>query len=195
MRGNPFIDRNGIMYQVERDSTVCNSFKGLINREKSTNQRYISFHVGSDLQIGDWLINSAGDRYIIVDKETTSFSGQPHDLKCIVKTEAEFNHTAPPTSNIFNIGTAHGSIIGSQTHFSLNYDASIQQANNQISSIDSPDKEELEQIISLLEEIVNNQTPVTKGLFSKFSSVMERHSWITETLASVLLNWLTSHTK
>lgn len=190
MRGNPFIDRNGIKYNVERDSIIVGSFQGLINREQATNKRYISFHVGTDVQIGDWLINPSGDRYIVIDRETTTFAGNPHDLKCMIQTETEHKTVNTQASTIFNIGSAHGSIIGTQSNVTLNYTESIQQAKEQIASSDSPDKEELQQIISLLEMVVNNQVPPQKGLFSKFSAVMERNSWITGTLASAFLNWL-----
>ena len=65
-------------------------------------------------------------------------------------------------------------------------------AKKEIEASNSPDKEDLDKIISLLEMIVNNQLSPQKGLFSKFSSVMERNSWITGTITSTLLGWLTS---
>lgn len=62
----------------------------------------------------------------------------------------------------------------------------------QIENSTSPDKEELQQIINLLEMVLNNQVPAQKGLLSKFSAVLERNSWITGSIASALLSWLTT---
>lgn len=93
---------------------------------------------------------------------------------------------------MFNIGNAYGSVIGTQQNVSLNYENSLQAAKEQLESSDSPDKEELQHIISLLEMITRNQLPPQKGLLSKFSAVMERNSWITGTVTSALLSWLTS---
>ncbi len=193
MRGNYFIDKNGIMYSVERNHEQVATHKGLINREQSTNRRYISFHVGTDIQIKDWLISPSGDRYYVTDKETTTFAGQPHDLKCMIQTEEETkqNNNSKAT-NIFNIGSATGSVIGTQTNVTLNYNESIQNAKEQIAASDSPDKEDLQKIISLLEMVVNDQVTPQKGLFSKFSAVMERNSWITGSISAALLSWLTT---
>lgn len=193
MRGNIFIDRQGILYSVERDNKQIATHKGLINRERSTNKRYISFHVGTDIQIGDWLINPSGDKYLVTDKETTTFSGQPHDLKCMIQSESEAKQSnLAASTNIFNIGTANGSVIGTQANVTLNYNEAIQNAKEQVASSDSPDKEELQQIVSLLEMVINNQVQPHKGLFSKFSAVMERNSWITGSISAALLSWLTA---
>lgn len=193
MRGNYFIDRQGIMYSVERNHEEIAAYKGLINREQSTNKRYISFHVGTDIQIGDWLINPSGDKYFVTDKETTTFAGQPHDLKCMIQTEAETKRSnGIPATNIFNIGSATGSVIGTQANVTLNYNESIRNAKEQIATSESPDKEDLQKIISLLELIVNDQLTPNKGLFSKFSAVMERNSWITGSISAALLSWLTT---
>ena len=95
-------------------------------------------------------------------------------------------------SPVFNIGTAYGSVIGTQQSVTVNYKDSLRATKKQIEDSDSPDKEELQQIISLLEMMVNNQLPPQKGLLSKFSAVLERNSWITSPIASVLISWLTS---
>ncbi len=50
---NPFIERNGIIYSIERDGQITDELKGLINREQSTNRRYIGFYPDADVQIDD----------------------------------------------------------------------------------------------------------------------------------------------
>ncbi len=82
-------------------------------------------------------------------------------------------------------------IFGSGNTATINYNNSIQDIKKAIAESESTDKEELKQIVSLLEMVVNNQVPASKGLFSRFSEVMERNSWITGSIAGALLPWLT----
>ncbi len=95
-----------------------------------------------------------------------------------------------PANNIFNIENATNSVIGTQTHVTLNINDVIQKTREQINSSNSTDKEELQEIINLLEQVVNNQTPVKKGLLSKFSNAIQKNSWITSPITSIMLNWL-----
>ncbi len=96
------------------------------------------------------------------------------------------------TSNIFNIENATNSVIGTQTTVTLNINNAIQEARTQVESCQSDDKAELHQIINLLEMITSEQVPVKKGLFSKFSGIIQRNSWIASPITSILLNWLTT---
>ena len=72
----------------------------------------------------------------------------------------------------------------------MNITSSIQEARERINSSDSDDKEDLKQIINLLEMVVNNQVPAQGGLLSKFSSVIQRNAWISSPISSIVLNWL-----
>ncbi len=118
--------------------------------------------------------------------------GRPYQLKCFIETFTEYNSQKQTASSIFNIGTAYGSVIGTQSTVNMTYNESIQNAKQQLEASNSPDKEELTQVINLLEMIVNNQVPAQKGIFSRFSAVLERNSWITGSITSALLGWLTS---
>lgn len=97
-----------------------------------------------------------------------------------------------PTGNVFNIENATNSVIGTQANVTMNIEHSIQEAKEQINSSTSEDKEELHQIISLLEMVVNNQIPAQKGLLSKFSATIQRNSWIASPITSIFLKWLTT---
>ena len=63
-----------------------------------------------------------------------------------------------------------------------------------VASDTSTDKEQLEKIVDLLEMVINDQVPPSKGLFSKFREIMERNSWITGSVANALMNWLLTKT-
>ena len=83
------IKRLGSMYSIERDNGSVDPVKGLINQEQSTGKRYIGFLPGTDIQVDDWLTNPSGDRFYVIDKETATFQGKPHELRCFIETEAE----------------------------------------------------------------------------------------------------------
>lgn len=185
-----FINTHGIKFKVERNGSVISELKGLPNHEKSTSQKYIGFMPDSDVQSDDWLINPANERLYVTDTVTDFFHQQKSQLKAYYQTVTEHNAKPERATAIFNIENATNSVIGMQSTVTMNINSSIQEAKEQIASSNSNDKEELQQIISLLEMVVNNQVPAQKGLLSKFASVIQKNSWITSPISSILLNWL-----
>lgn len=185
-----FINTRGIMFKVERDGSVISESKGLPNHEKSTARKYIGFMPDSDVRAGDCLINPANEMFYVSDTVTDFFHQQKSQLKAYYQTAAEHNAKSEKATAIFNIKNASNSVIGLQTTVVMNINSSVQEAKERIASSDSNDKEELQQIISLLEMVVNNQVPAQKGLLSKFASVIQRNSWIASPISSILLNWL-----
>ncbi len=95
-----------------------------------------------------------------------------------------------PINNIFNIENATNSVIGTQQFVTLNISNAIQKTREQVDLSNSDDKPELQQIINLLEMVVSGNVSAKEGLFSKFASVIQRNSWITSPISSILLNWL-----
>lgn len=187
-----FLKRSGQPFKVERNGEVLFTVDGLPNHETVTKRQYIGFVPGTDIKPNDWVINSLGERFFIEDIKTTFLQKEPHCLNAYYLTQAEYQKSTQQNSTVFNVQNAYGSIIGTQSHVTLNYNDSIRKARELIDTSDTKDKDELNQIINLLEMVVNNQVPANKGLFSKFSAVMERNSWITGSIMSVLLSWLTS---
>lgn len=182
----------GLRYTVERESQIIQqNVLGLPNTEKSSGKKYIGFRPNSDIKAGDCLINPSGERVYVIDLLTHFVFQQPYQLKAYYQTEYA-KRSSNQTSTIFNIQNATGSVIGTQSVVNMNYNDSLATIKEQIKLSNSNDKEELTQIINLLEMIVNNQVPAQKGILSKFSAVLERNSWITGSIASALLGWLTS---
>lgn len=188
-----FIETRGITFQIERNGKILSESLGLPNYEKATSKAFIGMLEDADVSVGDWLINPHKERFYVEDKISDYAFNEFQQYKLFYLTEAQYESKKSPSSPAtFHIENAYGSVIGTQSNVTLNYNDSIRNAKEQIASLDSPDQEELQQIISLLEMMVNNQVPPQKGLFSKFSAVMERNSWITGTITSALLNWLTT---
>lgn len=187
------LQQHGLSYVVKRNGVqLYRSQLGLHNTEKSTGRKYIGFTPGTDIKPEDSLTNPAGETLYVVDVQTQFIHQEPYQLKAYYQTKYDEIHRAQHNSPVFNIENAYGSVIGTQHTVTFNYKDSLQSAKMQIESSDSPDKEDLQHIISLLEMIVNNQLPPQKGLLSKFSSVLERNSWISSSIASTLLGWLTT---
>lgn len=187
-----FIKERGIPFKIERNGNIICECQGLPNHEKTSSRPYVGFMPDSDVRSNDWIINPADQKLFVLDTMTDYFCGEPSQLKAYYETATEHNSQSEHATTIFNIGTATGSVIGTQSTVNMNYNESIQNARRKVEFSDSADKNELQQILNLLEMIVNNQIPPQKGLFSKFSAVMERNSWITGSIASALLSWLTT---
>ena len=69
------------------------------------------------------------------------------------------------SSTVYNIGTANSSVFGNHNNFSISYNESLSNLKNEVQNSDSTDKEELQEIVQLLEMIVNNKVPASKGIF------------------------------
>lgn len=186
------LQRMGVTYIVKRKHASDKTEVGLPNHEKNTKRAYIGFMPDTDVKSGDILTNPAGESVYVTETATDYFQKMPHQLKAYYQTEAERSPSEVMSNTIFNIQNAYGSIIGNDNVATVNYDATIKELKNQIASCDSPDKAELEKIISILEMIVENQIPPQKGILSKFSDVMERNSWITGSISSAIISWLTA---
>lgn len=202
MSNNPFnslynvfeklLKSNGQEFHVERDNEIIATYDGLANT--SNGEKYIGFRTTADIKLGDWLINSVGERFYVRDKNIDYIAGKPNKLKILYDTEAEYNNKQVSIpSTVYNIETANSSVFGNYNNISISYNQSLSSLKNIVQNSDSPDKEELQEIVNLLEMIINNKVPASKGIFSKFSDVMKRNSWITNPLMSAIFSWLTNH--
>lgn len=181
----------GQKFTVERSGATIHEILGIKNTEKNSRRKYIGFQPGSDVQPGDWVINEANDRFQIIEIETEFFQGVQNQLKAFFQTEQE-SSISNSSSASFHIENAYGSVIGTQSVVNMNYQTAVPALREQINKSDSCDKEDLNKIIDLLQMVLDGQVPASKGLFSKFSEILERNSWITGSIASTLLTWLTT---
>lgn len=188
-----FIESRGIKFQIERNGKIISGALGLPNHEKATSKAYIGMLKDVDIHSGDWLINPENERFYVEDKVSDFAFGEFQQFKLFYLTESEYKKkSATQNHPTFNIGTAYGSVIGTQSSVNMNYQHCIQQLQSQVADSESPDREQLEKILSTLQLIVDGDLPAQKGILSKFSDVMERNSWITGAVASTLLSWLTT---
>lgn len=188
-----FLRMHGLDMKIERNGEVIALIPGLPNRETSTNRAYIGFRPETDIKIDDVVITPANERLYVIETQASYFQKQQEEIKAFYLTEAEKKQRESEhrQSNIYNIGTAYGSVIGTANTATINYQTSFQEMRELAAYESSPDREQLDKLIDLVEMIANGEVPAQKGLLSNFSATMERHSWITSAVASALVSWLT----
>ena len=164
--------------RIERDGEIISTIPGLPNRETATNRQYVGFRPGTDIKVDDVVITPANERLYITETQASYFQKHQEEIKAFYMTEAEKHRkeTEQRQSNVYNIGTAYGSVIGTANTATINYKTNFQELRERAELENAPDK---------------GQVPPQKGLLSRFSETMERHSWITSAVASALVSWLT----
>lgn len=152
-------------------------------------QPRIDYENHVNLVSGDWIINSSGQRLFI----TQTFNLSQYYKSSNYITEYEYN-LRNQNSTVYNINanSIDNSIIGNQSNAVININTQLDKIKSDIENSSSTDKEELLKIVKLLEEIISKQEPVKKGFLYKFSEVLQRNSWITGSIASLLLNMFLS---
>lgn len=182
---------NMIPLQIERDGNTPISVSGLKNIQNHTNKKMFQFYPDTDIQPGDWILEPVTQmRYYIADVDLATFQGQIYSKNAFYLTASEYetsNHTAHPNI-IYHISNPQNSIIGNQSNPTININCTEDFAKL-IELNGGDDKKELQEIIALLESIQSGQIQPKKGIFSKFSNLVSKHSWFMDALNSWLINW------
>ena len=181
----------GIPYIVERNGVeLPDPQQGFLNMEQNSGLPFIGFMPETEIQVDDWIVYPNGEKWYVYDTQTQYHYKDAIQLKCYIRSKAQYNESKAPATATFNIGTAYNSVIGNQSVVNMSVNDALQEAKQLIKETESPDKDELNQIIQLLEMIVDNKVTPHQGLFSRFSQVMERNSWITGSIMSAVFSWL-----
>lgn len=188
------IRQSGTRFRIIRENVPDRTEIGLKNRETVTGRSYIGFLPKTDIKAGDILVSPSEDIFYVVETETQFVRQEAIQLKAFIQSEREHHADEQSSAPTFNIQNAYGSVIGTNNQATINYNSAISELKERVASDASEDKEQLEKIVSLLEMVVNDQVRPSKGLFSRFSEVMERNSWIAGSVANAILNWLLSKT-
>lgn len=188
-----FMNLHGEKITIERAGKEIATVMGLHNSDKKTGKPKFNFYPDVDVKPGDWIIRQlSGDRYYVKDTEAVIIEKKFEGIDAYCQTAAEYARSQNPEPSVFNIQNAYGSVIGTGNTATINYGASLSDIRNAIELSNSEDKEEMQKIIDLLEMIIKDQVPAQKGILSRFSAVMERNSWITNSIAGALMGWLTN---
>ena len=186
-----FFNAHGLPMKIERDGKIIGDTIGLPNYEQATGKAFIGFRPGTDIVESDVVINPAGDRYHITGTEASYFKRELQQIKAFYIMESEYFSQKKQPGTTYNIGVAYGSVIGTGNTATINYQSNIAELRQRVEKENSPDQEQMGKLLDLLQMVIDNQVPVQKGLFARFSEVMEKHSWLSSAVASTLLTWLT----
>lgn len=181
-----FADRM-INFDVYRNSKLIYTVPGLKNIETNTNKKMVEFFPEVKIQIGDVLVNS-GINYYIVDIDTQTWMGQVSAIKAYYQTTPPVEHQS--TSTVFNISNAQNSIIGNQQSAIINNSSfNIEDLKEMIELYGANDKQQLYELTSLLEQTLQKDD-FHKGKLSKFSDLIAKHSWLPLAIAQVISAFL-----
>ena len=186
-----FLNRHGIMFDIERNGKVINNVRGLPNSDDG--KEYVGFMPGTDVQVGDWLINPSGDRFYVEKRKTEYILSNPSYVAAYTVLESDYKKESSQQQQqtIINVGEAHHSILGSQQNATINV-CSAEDLAKLIDQHDSCDKELLKEMLSMLNDAISNKEPVKKGFLSKFAGVLQRNEWITAPVATFFLEYFLS---
>lgn len=184
-----FADRM-INFDVYRNSKLVYTVPGLKNTENNTHKRIIQFFPEVKVQIGDVLVNS-NINYYIIDIDTQTWHGEVSAIKAYYQTTPP--QTTQASSTIYNINSAQNSIIGNQQSAILNNSSfNIEDLKQLIELHGNNDKQQLYELASLLKESLDKDE-LHKGKLAKFGDLIAKHSWLPLAISQILAGWLQSH--
>lgn len=184
-------------FLIFRNGTTISTVDGYRNSEKSPPRKYIGLYPNTDVQERDILKSRVSDEeFYVVETAPHVIESHVFQKKAYYLTDREFRQQRENTSEVstvFNIQNASGSIIGTQQVATLNFNTDLQKLKEQIDLSNSPDKDELNELISQLKAIIDGTQPAQRGGLARFSETMQRNMWVTAPLGAALIKWLTHH--
>ncbi|WP_167544669.1 hypothetical protein [Paenibacillus jilunlii] len=178
-------------FEILRNEKSIGIFEGM--RNSSQGKRFIHFFPETDIQPEDWIsvLNSNEKFYVddvVVSKGfgsgNTNFSKDAYYL-----TESQFKkqQNAQSSSVTFQIGDVQNSIIGTQHNATLTNNFSDKQIKDYIEQNCGEDKELMNDMLKMVNSIIENNIPVQKGTFARFSDKASKYGWLLGAMTSKLL--------
>lgn len=178
-------------FTVERDGKPSHSVKGFFCSNEYPDT--IQLLSDSDIAENDWLIHNATQkRYFINNVKPLSSGNRTLGWMAKYLSERSYKQEQERTTPYsISIGSIHGSaIIGNQQTATINNGYNLNEIQNLIATKPVEDREMLNQLIERIKIVTEDNQPISKGFFAKFSDVLEKHSDIATALGSSIINWL-----
>lgn len=170
--------------EVYRNNLKVSTCKGIIF--DSVDYNYIRLNIGTDIKIGDDIYCPIKDKhYIIVNVDIVTLKGKPHHLDAYF----ENNFNKPISNTIFNTYNPSNSIIGNQQTATINISDSFKNLNDMIDKYGYNDKQQLLELMNLLQNEVNNNI-INKSIFSKFGDLLTKYSWLVTCISDIIVAWI-----
>ena len=176
-----------VIYHINQ----CDSYQLIFKRAYYDNQYCIT-----DLtpRGHDFLANIRSQKAWAKVKETAAENdGLSLNALISISSQKICQTSAPQSSGntYITVENANNSVIGNNNSITLNSEQILSDMRTQANEYPQ-DKEELEQIISLIEEIYQEKTPVKKGMLSRFSKTIAKHPWLMELISKLLATFISS---
>ncbi|NMP11388.1 hypothetical protein [Paenibacillus polymyxa] len=189
-----FMKLSGEKFNIIRNHQIVGTAEGLRNNENNTQKKYIGFDPNTDIKPQDIIIGGvSNDEFYIEDVQSHIYKGSVLQRKAYCMTKNQFErmqHEKQLNAASFHIENAHNSIIGNQQTVSMTNTFNISQVEKEIEQRGGEDKEELKKMMAEIQEMFEDSEKMKKGSLSKFSEMMQKHSWITSSIAKMGLDFL-----
>lgn len=187
MGASTLIDSMGVPFRIVRNGECIGTCIGLPRTHGSD---YITFKPAADVQTGDVAIDPANQSYTVTHTKIEFFGGAPNMLLAYCETEYDRAERKRQSSTVIQVTNAYGSFIGVNNVATIQYSAALADLKEKAEAYAGPDREQMDRLISLVEMMAKDEIPMQKGMLAKFSALMEKHSWLSGSVASALLSIL-----
>jgi hypothetical protein len=173
----------GEEFEIARGDTRL-AAKAIKNTEKGTQRKYVQFYPGTDVKVGDLLIRKAsGDEWVVVEVDPRVLQGHVFSVNAYYETKLEREKRQPQAVN-YTFHNSSNIIAGSQSSATININ--IGKIEAEIEEKGGSDKEQLLAMITEIKQAFEKQEVLSKGSLTKFSEMLEKHSWITASLVQLI---------
>ena len=184
--------RSGEWFRVIRGTETAR-VQGVRSSEKEPSRHYIYLRPTEDVKADDVLVSEpSAERFVVTEVRTQVLKGKVRCLHAFYQTPFEIEQEKKAVASqggTFNIGTAHGSIIGNQQTATIHNTFDFAALDGEIDKRGGADTAELKAMIAEIKDILAKSEQVPRGVFTRFSDVMERHAWLAEPVAHIVLLW------
>lgn len=183
-----FARARGLTFKLERDGIIIkDNIKGIFCGSKFPNTIQILGNYG--VKDGDWLIELRSNKRCFVE-DLRPINND--DFMAKYKTELEMKHIDNLSKSIYINQNNSQAVIGNNSNLTINHGMSFEEIRHYLSEqqITKIDKEELEQLIATVEDIVNNNKTISKGMFNKFLKFTDKYSSLITIIMQPLLNYI-----
>ncbi|MEL7657583.1 MAG: hypothetical protein AAGU75_16940, partial [Bacillota bacterium] len=174
------MNTSGEDFEIVRSGIIV---KGAKSTSK-TNRKLVQFYPDTDLRRGDFLIRMVnGDKWRVVEVDPNIVEGHIFYLRAYYETEFD-QQQQQAGSTTYTFNNSSNIIAGSQTFASMQID--FKQIEEQIQESGGTDKELLHELIKEIKNTFEEKDSLPKGTLTRFSELLEKHSWLTGSLVQIL---------
>lgn len=180
----------GQSFEVERGEE---SFE--VTAIRDDNKKQLQLRPDAGVERGDRLKNKLTDNLLhVLDTDVVVVRGAPYALLADYKTEAELEaerEPRAPQSTIYNIQKAIGSNIGVHGHAEIRATFTFGDLEEEVEQrAEGEERAELLRMMREIRGLLEDGQSLEPGILEEYSEQIDRHSWITSPLATIILTYL-----